>query len=239
VSRKRAWAPREVGEAGGAAQRAEARPPGRGHRGLAIASTNDLAAGLAGVAEELRQYYEVAYAPANRVADGRFRRIGVKVSRPGVRCGPAPDTSRRPPEPDPRRVRAALMDALAADPPAHDFNPCGTASSTSPRGAASATASSWAGVPCRRCRVASDQAAGLYRAHLALLGYVMSGCFAGALTLAAGVPLPRGAGDCVVLAGVPRRRCRSPRQGGRPLSRPRRRVGGAALCSSSPSLGLT
>ena len=53
--------------------------------GLAIAHTNDLGAGLAGVVEELGQYYEVVYTPPNPVQDGRFRRIQVKVSRPGVR----------------------------------------------------------------------------------------------------------------------------------------------------------
>jgi VWFA-related protein len=53
--------------------------------GRAIANTNDLRAGLAGIAEELRHYYELVYAPADRANDGRFRRISVKVSRPDVR----------------------------------------------------------------------------------------------------------------------------------------------------------
>ena len=53
--------------------------------GRAIANTNDLRAGLAGISEELRHYYELVYAPADPANDGRFRRISVKVSRPGVR----------------------------------------------------------------------------------------------------------------------------------------------------------
>jgi hypothetical protein len=52
--------------------------------GLAIRNTNDLGAGLARVIDELREYYEVVYAPANPVSDGRFRRIRAKVTRPGV-----------------------------------------------------------------------------------------------------------------------------------------------------------
>jgi VWFA-related protein len=52
--------------------------------GLAIRNTNDLAGGLARVADELREYYEVVYTPPDPVLDGRFRRIEVKVSRRGV-----------------------------------------------------------------------------------------------------------------------------------------------------------
>jgi VWFA-related protein len=52
--------------------------------GRAIADTNDLRAGLAGISEELWHYYEIVYAPADPANDGRFRRISVKVSRPGV-----------------------------------------------------------------------------------------------------------------------------------------------------------
>jgi VWFA-related protein len=53
--------------------------------GLVIRDTNDLGAGLTAVAEELSQYYEIVYVPANPDLDGRFRHIAVKVSRPGVR----------------------------------------------------------------------------------------------------------------------------------------------------------
>jgi VWFA-related protein len=52
--------------------------------GRAIANTNDLRVGLARISEELRHYYEIVYAPADPANDGRFRRISVKVSRPGV-----------------------------------------------------------------------------------------------------------------------------------------------------------
>ena len=53
--------------------------------GLAITKTNDLAAGLVRVIDELREYYEVVYTPPrDSVFDGRFRRIEAKVSRRGV-----------------------------------------------------------------------------------------------------------------------------------------------------------
>ena len=50
--------------------------------GFALADTNDLAAGLSRVEEELRSHHLLSYAPRNRAFDGRFRTIRVKVSRP-------------------------------------------------------------------------------------------------------------------------------------------------------------
>jgi len=52
--------------------------------GFLVAETNDLRPGLDRVVADLRAYYEVGYAPANPKADGRWRAIAVKVSRPGV-----------------------------------------------------------------------------------------------------------------------------------------------------------
>ena len=53
--------------------------------GHAITNTNDLRAGLARISEDLRHYYALVYAPVDSANDGRFRRISVRVSRPGVR----------------------------------------------------------------------------------------------------------------------------------------------------------
>ena len=53
--------------------------------GRAITNTNDLRAGLARISEDLRHYYALVYAPVDSANDGRFRRISVRVSRPGVR----------------------------------------------------------------------------------------------------------------------------------------------------------
>ena len=53
--------------------------------GFAIRDTNDLAAGLDRISRESRTYYLLGYAPENTRADGRFRRLEVKVSRKGLR----------------------------------------------------------------------------------------------------------------------------------------------------------
>src|SRR6266581_1447168 len=52
--------------------------------GLLIANTNDMRTSLARAVGDLAGYYELAYTPTNRDYDGRFRRIGVKVSRKDV-----------------------------------------------------------------------------------------------------------------------------------------------------------
>ena len=69
----------------------EARERGEGSQALAadtggfsLSDTNDLAGGLARIGRESRSYYLLGYAPTNRAADGRFRKIEVKVARPGV-----------------------------------------------------------------------------------------------------------------------------------------------------------
>jgi len=54
-----------------------------------VANTNDLRIGMRRVAEDIRGYirgyYELTYTPPAREYDGKFRRISVKISRPGVR----------------------------------------------------------------------------------------------------------------------------------------------------------
>jgi VWFA-related protein len=52
--------------------------------GFSLRDQNDLAGGLARIAREARSYYLLGYAPANQKADGRFRSIEVRVSRPGT-----------------------------------------------------------------------------------------------------------------------------------------------------------
>ncbi len=52
--------------------------------GFAITNANDARAGIAQVFRENGSYYLLGYQPANDRADGRFRRIEVRVNRPGV-----------------------------------------------------------------------------------------------------------------------------------------------------------
>lgn len=64
-------------EAEGAASLAES------SGGFSVRNRNDLAAGLRRIAQESRIYYLLGYRPAGK-ADGKFRRIAVRVNRPGV-----------------------------------------------------------------------------------------------------------------------------------------------------------
>ena len=52
--------------------------------GFAVQNSNDLSAGLRRIARESRAYYLLGYMPADVRADGKFRRITVRVGRPGV-----------------------------------------------------------------------------------------------------------------------------------------------------------
>lgn len=85
--------------------------------GFSVRGENDLAPGLARIGRESGSYYLLGYAPTSRRADGRFRRIEVKLAREGavVRArrgyyAPAPG---RAGEPAPREGRDdALQRAL-------------------------------------------------------------------------------------------------------------------------------
>ncbi len=52
--------------------------------GRLIANTNDLRGPLRQLREEVLTYYELAYASPAKLLDGRFRRVSVKVKRPGT-----------------------------------------------------------------------------------------------------------------------------------------------------------
>lgn len=52
--------------------------------GTAIVNTNDIAGYLRGMMATTSAYYLLGYAPTNTALDGKFRRITVKVARPGV-----------------------------------------------------------------------------------------------------------------------------------------------------------
>jgi hypothetical protein len=134
--------------------------------GLAIRNTNDLAAGLVRVIDELREYYEVVYTPPNPVPDGRFRRIRAKVTRPGVqvrtRAGyfATPATT-----PTVAAFELTLIAALAEkDPPRafpHEVR-------LEPHGSRDGDreVEFLAEVPLSAIEVASDAARGTYTAHL-------------------------------------------------------------------------
>jgi VWFA-related protein len=53
--------------------------------GFLVRDTNDLKTGFRRIEADMRFYYALAYEPANQDYDGAFRRVEVKVRRPGVR----------------------------------------------------------------------------------------------------------------------------------------------------------
>jgi VWFA-related protein len=52
--------------------------------GLLIQNTNDLDRGIGRINDDRRNYYVLTYSPTNLALDGTFRKIEVKVKRPGV-----------------------------------------------------------------------------------------------------------------------------------------------------------
>lgn len=52
--------------------------------GVAVVENNDVEKGLRRMADDLTSYYLLGYYSTNARLDGRFRRIGVKVTRPGI-----------------------------------------------------------------------------------------------------------------------------------------------------------
>lgn len=56
-----------------------------GTGGETIFNTNDLLAGLMKIGQELDEYYILGYAPPDRVHDGSYHQIAVKVERKGVK----------------------------------------------------------------------------------------------------------------------------------------------------------
>jgi VWFA-related protein len=52
--------------------------------GFSVTGTNEIAAPMQRMMEDIRTHYELAYTPTSTVYDGHFRKIEVKVSRPKV-----------------------------------------------------------------------------------------------------------------------------------------------------------
>ncbi len=78
--------------------------------GRAIVQTNDLDGGLRSIADDLVAFYLLGYYSTNPEADGRFRKIEVRIAQPGVSL-----TARRGYlAPDQKMVRAAELAAANA-----------------------------------------------------------------------------------------------------------------------------
>jgi VWFA-related protein len=86
--------------------------------GFLVADTNDLASGIERIGADLRSYYELAYYPANPVADGTFRAIQLKVARPKVSIRTRRGYFARAAEAEPTLLPYELALARAFDLPA-------------------------------------------------------------------------------------------------------------------------
>jgi hypothetical protein len=91
--------------------------------GMMISRTNDVRAGITRAVGDLRGYYEIAYSPTNRSFDGKFRKIALKVARPGVSLQTRSGYFAMPPGEGtatfPYEVR--LLEAMRASDPPHDL----------------------------------------------------------------------------------------------------------------------
>lgn len=122
--------------------RAESNPGGllmlrqlaEGTNGTAIVNTNDIGGALTAISDELSAYYLLGYYSTNAEPDGRYRRIEVRVARPGVeisaRRGYWAPTAEAwaarmaaaeagPPEPSPALDALDRLGRLRADVPLH------------------------------------------------------------------------------------------------------------------------
>lgn len=58
--------------------------------GIAVVNTTDFDRGFSRIADANSTYYVLGYSPANPVTDGRYRKISVRVGRPGVSVSARP-----------------------------------------------------------------------------------------------------------------------------------------------------
>ena len=90
--------------------------------GIAVADSNDLDRGLKLVSDDLSSYYLLGYYSTNEKADGSYRRISVKVTRPGVkvrsrrgyRAASATDRSTTSREPEPLSAERDTFEAAVS-----------------------------------------------------------------------------------------------------------------------------
>jgi len=143
--------------------------------GRAIANTNDLGDGLAAVADDLAQYCELVYAPAKAELDGSFRRVSVKVTRPGVRLRTRAGYYATPRKaPALAAYEVPLQVALSEAVPPARF-PLRTGLLHFGAKGARRDCVVLVEVPLSQVELASDAAQGQWRGHLSLLARLVDG----------------------------------------------------------------
>ena len=138
--------------------------------GFLVAETNDLRPGLERVMADLREYHEVGYVPTNPKADGRWRAISVKVSRPGVVVRTRRGYYAMPPgAPVVLPHELALAEAIAARPMPRDVEHR-AATLRFAGGDRETETLVWVEVPFADLRFARDETT--FHGHISLLGQV-------------------------------------------------------------------
>jgi VWFA-related protein len=91
--------------------------------GFLTSDTNDFKVPMQRIATDIGSYYEAAYVPAVQEFDGKFRKIGVKVTRPGVTVQSRSGYFALPPGEGSALLpfELPLLTALTVDPPPHAF----------------------------------------------------------------------------------------------------------------------
>jgi hypothetical protein len=92
--------------------------------GFLTANTNDFKPSMQRIATDIGSYYEAAYVPVSQEFDGRFRRISVKVTRPGVTVQSRSGYFALPPGEGSALLpfEMPLLTALSVDPVPHAFD---------------------------------------------------------------------------------------------------------------------
>jgi VWFA-related protein len=169
--------------AGGVAPSAEASLPGAAAQapfleelaaetgGLAIAGTNDLRAPLRQVVEDAGAYYLASYTPQNTHWDGRFRKLEVRVRRPGVQVQGRSGYFALPPGMQallfPHEV--PLLRALSSNPMPRDVEYRAGMYRFGPAGEGKVQCAFQIEIPIRGLSVRKNEAAGSYEVHASFL----------------------------------------------------------------------
>ena len=141
--------------------------------GFLIANTNDFSKPLRRIMEDTRTHYELTYTPASDNFDGRFRKIEVKLARPGLKLQTRrgyyalPDLNGQPLMP----FELAPLDALNASPPPTALAFRSEALRFRP-GPGEQQCAAVFEVPMRNLTVAPDKAGDTARVHASFLALV-------------------------------------------------------------------
>lgn len=142
--------------------------------GLAVSDTNDLRAPLRRAAEDAGAYYLASYAPQNTHWDGRFRRLELRVKRPGVQVQARSGYFALPPGMQALLFphEAPLLRALSANPMPKQVNYRAGMFRFGPAPQGRVQCAFQIEIPIRELSVRRNDAAGVYDVHASFLVFV-------------------------------------------------------------------